>query len=65
MTDVLRKIEASTLAQGGFLKTHPSAGKRAKQLDEQELDPPAWYTDSETRDMRFESALAALNGSGQ
>lgn len=65
MTDVLRKIEASTAAQGGFLKTHPSAGKRAKQLDEQELDPPAWYRASKVREQRFASSLAALDVSGQ
>jgi len=63
MTAVLRKLESSAASQGGFLKTHPKAGKRAMQLEKAELQPPAWYRMSKTRDMRFASALAALGGS--
>lgn len=65
LASVLRKLESSTKSQGGFLKTHPKAGKRAGQLEEAALKPPSWYSDSETREMRFESALAVLGGSGK
>ncbi|MBI4803378.1 MAG: M48 family metalloprotease [Elusimicrobia bacterium] len=65
LTAVMRKLKSSAASQGGFLKTHPKAGKRAQQLEEAALEPPAWYSESETRDMRFESALAALGGSGE
>ena len=65
MAAVLRKLESSAASQGGFLKTHPTPGKRAGQLEEAALEPPAWYRASKTRDTRFASALAALGGSGE
>lgn len=65
MAAVLRKLESSSASQGGFLKTHPTAGKRAGQLEEAALEPPAWYRTSKTRDTRFAAALSALDGSGE
>jgi predicted Zn-dependent protease len=59
MTAVLRKLESSAASQGGFLKTHPTAGKRAGQLEEAALEPPAWYRPSKTRDIRFAAAVGA------
>ncbi len=65
MAEVLRKLEVATGKQGGFLKTHPKADKRAKLLEEQELEPPSWYRESPARAERFAAALAVLSGPGR
>lgn len=65
MAAVLEKLAASKASQGGFLKTHPTPGKRARQLQTEALEPPAWYTASKTREMRFAAALSVLDASGK
>lgn len=57
---VLRRIEAAGAAKGGFLKTHPPAGRRAERLEGASLEPPAHYRASKARGRRFSSSLASL-----
>lgn len=57
-----RFIERSGSGKGGFLKTHPSAKKRLKALDEEPLEPAPGYAGAGTRKKRFAAAVAGLGG---